>query len=499
MANGLNVGTIYYEVESDTSKLVNSSGNVDTALDKMNRQFSRTDKAAESAQFQMTKTAAAVRNLGRESDAAASAMGGLTGVIAGLLTLQGARGLIDLTEAYGEMSERVRMATADASEYVTVQQRLLANANATYRSLSETSEVYIRTADSLRAMGYSTEGALDVVDSLSYLFVTNAASAQRADGAISAFTKSLNKGKVEADGWETLMAAVPSIVNDIASASGKTAEEIRKMGVSGELTSRMLTEGLAQSLEKNRDAAASMATNLKDAFRAFSNNLSVFLGEANNASGATGLLSSSIIKLGENIDTIVKLLTAAGAGALAKYVAGLTTSAWAQVKAALAVRQHAAEQLKLAIAEEHAAAVALSQINMTSQLASVQTAGAAATARLTTAQTALAAAQKATTTAGAGLLGILGGPAGIVALVASAAAGFLLFDCYDNSYDTKLQVSAFGGDPLTLPQSGCFSGRADQEVPGIGRASAGEGAQHARRSDGRANAQSQHGGQRVRG
>lgn len=237
MSQGLKPGSIYYEVEADTSKLVNSSTSVDSTLDKANKRFDQTDKAANQAQFQMTKTAAAVKGLGKEADSASSSLGGLTKVFGGLLTLQRATSLINMAKAYGEMSGRVKMATASQAEYEMVQKRLLDTANGTYRSLSEASEVYIRTADSL-----------------SYLFVTNATSADWANGAIGAFTKSLNKGKVEADGWESLLTAVPTIINDIASASGKTAEGIRKMGVSGELTARMLTDGLAISLNKNRDA-----------------------------------------------------------------------------------------------------------------------------------------------------------------------------------------------------------------------------------------------------
>ncbi|WP_188588485.1 tape measure protein, partial [Achromobacter denitrificans] len=330
---GENVGSIYYTVEADTAKLVDSTTTVDSALGGMNRQFGKTDKAAKSAEFQMTKTATAVRSLGRDSTAATSSMGTLAKVIGGIMTLQGARSLIDMAEAYGEMSERVRMASASQEEYEMVQQRLLASANSTYRSLSEASETYILTADSVRALGYTTSGTLDVVDSLSYLFVTNATSADRANNAISAFTKALNKGKVEADGWESLLAAVPSVIQDIAAASGKTTDEIRQMGVSGEITARMLTEGLAQSLEKNREASANMATNLKDAARSFSNSLSVYLGEANSASGATSLLSGAIIALGNNIETIVTLMTAAGSYALARYIAQTGAAAVASAKA----------------------------------------------------------------------------------------------------------------------------------------------------------------------
>ncbi|TKR55710.1 hypothetical protein D7I39_10080 [Allopusillimonas ginsengisoli] len=338
MAEGLNAGSVYFTVEADTSKLLGANTDADRSLDSLNKQFGKTDKAAKDAQFQMTKTATAVRGLGKESTSASSSIGGLTKVLGGLLTLQGIGNLIGMAEAYNEMAERIRMATASQAEYEQVQQRLLATANGTYRALSEAQEVYILTADSLRSMGYSTDQALDIVDSLSYSFVKNAASTQRADSAVSAFTKSIQTGKVDAQGWQTIIAATPTIINDIANASGKTTAEIRKMGAEGKLTADMLNEGLRQSLDANKAAADGMATTVKDAFTAMKNSLSVFVGEANTASGATQVISSAILVLAENIDTVVKLLVAAGAGALAKYVAQIGASAIVSAKAALATR-----------------------------------------------------------------------------------------------------------------------------------------------------------------
>ena len=434
-------GEIFYTVRADTQQLLDGVLLADTSLENLNKTFSKTSKAANDTQFSMTKTAAAIKGMGNEANGAGSALGGLGKVLGGLLTLQGVRTLIDMAEAYGEMSERVRMATANAAEYDMVQQRLLANANSTYRSLAESSEVYIRTADSLRAMGYSTETAMDAVDSLSYLFVTNSTNAQRADSAISAFTKSLNKGKVEADSWETIMQAVPSIVNDISASSGRAEKEIRRMGTAGELTARMLSDGLVASLEKNRDAAASMATNLRDAFRSFSNNLSVFLGEANNASGATGVLSAAVIKLGENIDVIVKTLTAAGAGAMAAYITKASLMALANARTAADAMKKAQAQAIAAKATATAATAATTNATANTTEAAALDRATAATARQTTAMLALESAKNRVTRAGAGLLAALGGPAGLIGVVATVAAGWLVFKT--NADDARKSLEAF--------------------------------------------------------
>jgi len=452
MAGGMNVGSIYYEVEADTSKLVNSSTSVDSTLDKMNKRFGQTDKAANQAQFQMTQTAAAVKGLGREAAVSSSALKGFSGVLAGIISLQGVSGLIQMAEAYNEMAERVQMATANAAEYNTVQTRLLETANKTYRSLSEAQEVYIRTSAALKSMGYDTESALDVTDSLSYSFVKNATSVDRAKSATDAFSKVLNKGRVEADAWETILAAIPTVVADVAAATGKTAEEVRRLGVNGQLTARQLSEGLRTSLDENKKAADGMATTIKDAFTALRNNLSAMVGEANRSTGATGVLSKAVLTLAENLQTLVTALLAIGAGAMAKYLAGITASTLANARAALGAKAQAAAALEQAIANEKAAAAAAGQAAAQVRLGGSLAASTAAANAHRAAQTALAAAQRTTTAAGTGLVAMLGGPAGIIGLLATAAAGVYLFGDNSRKAAPNVEELATAVDNLTQAQ-----------------------------------------------
>lgn len=447
-----NVGSIYYTVEADVSPLVQAEQQAMGSMDKMDKGFKRVDKSANDSTFTLTKTAQAVQSVDKQAAAANRSLDGLTKLLAGLVTLQGVSGLIQMAEAYGEMAERVQMATSSTEEFNLVQTRLLDTSNRTYRALSESQEVFVRTSAALKSMGYDIESALDVTDSLSFAFVKNATSAARASSATDAFSKVLNKGRVEADAWETILAAVPTVVDDIAAASGKSAEEIRRLGVEGQLTARMLSEGLRKSLDDNRKAADGMATTVKDAFTALKNNLSAMVGEANKATGATAALSKAVLFLADNLQTVVNVLLAAGAGALAKYVAGITATALAQAKTAISARLLAGETLALAVAEQRAATVALSQVSATSQLAGVQTAAAAAAGRLAAANTALAAASAGATRAGAGLLAVLGGPAGLIGIVATVAAGVLLFGDNAKSAAPSVEQLADAVDNLTQAQ-----------------------------------------------
>lgn len=252
------------------------------------------------------------------------------------------RGLVDTADAYGQQATRIAQATSSAEEYEKVQKRLVETAQGTYRPLAEAQELYIRTADALRAMGYNTDQVLDASDSLSYLFVTNAASADKATSAINAFTKSIQSGKLDAEGWQSILAATPTVVDDIAHASGKTAAEIRKLGAAGKLTGKQLAEGLRQSVAANKALADSMPTTVADALTSLSTAWSRYVGEANKAKGVTASMVEAIRLVEKNLDTVVSLSLKLGQVLLAgfalkayasvqKYAAGLAAAQAATV------------------------------------------------------------------------------------------------------------------------------------------------------------------------
>jgi len=263
----------------------------------------------------------------------------LQSALAGVAAAVSVGRLVSMADEYGQMASRIKMATSSTAEYEEVQRRLLNTANQTYRPLSEAQELFIRSADALRSMGYSTEAALDVTDSFSYLLVTNAASADRAAAAVSAYSKAIQTGKVDADGWQSILAAMPTVVDAIAAATGRSAAEVRKLGVEGKLSARELSEGFRQSLEASRDAAAAMPTTVGDAFVKLNNSIAAYLGEANRATGATQVVADAIGVVAQNIDTLVRVGVPLLVAALVPmiYRLGLTAAAATRAAIALAV------------------------------------------------------------------------------------------------------------------------------------------------------------------
>ncbi len=440
-------------------------------------------QASDDATDPLSKLAEAMADGAQNADGFSFSMSALAKAIAAIAFSSAVMGIAEMVQKYQEMAERVQMATASQEEFEAVQARLLATANGTYRSLQEAQELYITTANSLRSMGYSTQQALDVTDSMSYAFVKNATSADKAQGAIDAFSKSINTGKVAADQWETITSAIPSVIDDIAKASGKTSAEVRALGAAGKLTGAQLSEGLRASLEANAAAAAKMSNNLIDAAVRSKTAMTAFFVSVENQTGVLQTLTNAIIMAADNLlafsansDNVSTAITAVSSSAaiLAAVIAGRLAGAAAgyvatqSLQLAATLRQISADQgatgaaLMVARANEAAAASALAAARSAeaaavgfahhaaaaNAVALAEWEAAIATDRLNAALAASAGAATRASVALAGLrsvMAFLGGPVGVI-LIAAAA----LYYFSQKASETQVNVDRLNSSLNTL-------------------------------------------------
>ncbi len=480
---GENLGTIYYSVEVETEQLIKGTASAEKQLDKTEQAMTKVDKASEGLRSNLSKLSLA---------------------FAAIASARALSQMAEMVQKYQEYADRVRLATSSTEEFDRVQDRLLATANGTYRSLGEAQELYIRTAASLRSMGYSTEQALDVTDSMSYAFVKNATSADRAATATDALSKSITTGKVAADQWETITSAIPTVIDDIAAASGRTAAEVRKLGAQGKLTGRDLTEGLRYSLDANAKAAAAMSNNLTDAGVRTRTAITQVLVSLENQTGALQAFTNGIISAADAVLTFgtdnekmanfLQLATTAAA-ALGSVIAGRLISsmgayAVAQAQAlSAAIAKIAVDREAAALAVTAArndlaaaeAAMARAKAMQAAAVGSSQFNAATVALAQSTLQYETAAKNVATAVANQGrvagvttiamnglrsVMGLLGGPAGVILLAATA-----LYTFATNAKSARTETDSLNGslDKLTFNQLGRAANEVTEDVQGLNK------------------------------
>lgn len=424
------------QIEATTAQLRRELSAADQLVARTSRDIDRELSGVDAAFDRSAARAVAAGNMIKGAFAALAGAG-LVGAI------------IQQVDGYGQMVERLQAATDSSDEYEQVQARLLRTAQETYRPLHEAQELYIRTADVMRGLGYDTAQTLDITDSFSYLLVTNAASADKAGTALDAYSDSLQKGAVEADSWGSMLKAMPTLAQAVATATGQTSEEVRRLGASGKLSLDDLNRGLLATVEQNRQAAAKMSVTVGDALTNIGTAVQDYLGKANEGAGATSALASALDVVAQNIDVVASVLGGAAVSALTLYVAkaGVALKATladraariaqadAVLQAAIADQRKAETATILAAREAAAARGTAVQTQMALQLAQARQREAAATAAVVAAQSGLRAAT-------GGVLSLLGGPMGLALLAGSAAASFLLMR--DGADEARVSLDNLG-------------------------------------------------------
>lgn len=393
-------------------------------------------KKGDQAETQMTAMSASIKSL--------------VGYMGGILTINKA---IAMADGYTQMAARIRNATSSAEEYAMVQDRVLATANTTYRQLGEAQEVYLSMAGGMKSLGYQTTQTLDLVDSLSFSFTHNATRTDQAQSAMDSLSKSMAKGKIDADAWISIVTGADNVIADMAKTTGKSEAEIRKLGAEGKASLSDLIKTLIATRDENEKLANSMENSLEDGFTKLSNEVTVYLGKANEATSATGMLAGGLSSLADNLDAVANTGAVLGIG----YVTSALLTKGAAVKAGLALsaQRKIADQAEL-VSQTQLTAAEVRRTASIAQYTQMQLADARATAarmtgmqrlayvqstviplevKATQATAAHTAATNIDTAAqelnnkvrsrGAMLLGILGGPIGAITTgVMALAAGY---------------------------------------------------------------------------
>lgn len=439
-----------------TLDMVARTANFDQPLRRSNQVMSDTGRNVSSVADRIE------RDTGRMNVAFGSMSGHVKAALAGFTVGT----IITMADSYTQIAARIRNATENTAEYNMVQQHLYETANGTYRALSEAQEVYLGLNGGMQALGKTTQQTLAVSDSLSFAFVHNASRADQAQSAIDALSKAMATQKVDADGWISIVSAADNIIDDLAKTTGKSAIEIRKLGVQGKISLDDLLKTLELTRDKNKELADAMENSLADGFQKVSNAVTVYVGQANQATGATSIMASGLSVFADNIGTVVNGVMVYGAYMAGTYIPVIYASTAAgaskviqlgqQVLAENAVIQAERMRAVQSVATAQATLTALaaekaleaqrlaSQINAQGRMASVTRMAelrrieTQVTRELTVAETALAAAQGRSAVAGGAILGMLGGPVGIGLTVATVAAGYLLMR--DNTAEANKEL-----------------------------------------------------------
>ncbi|MBA0342063.1 phage tail protein [Stenotrophomonas maltophilia] len=366
-----------------------------------------------------------------------------------------AKAVIGKADEWTNLNNRLRLVTKDQVAFVAAQQDVIQIAKATRQPLGATAELYQRIAMNQDALGLSGAGLARVVETISKSMVISGSSAAAAEGALIQLGQAFASGTLRGEELNSVLEGAPALAQAIAKGLNVPIGKLRELGQAGQLSADQVVKALQNQAAAVDDDFGKMAATVGQSMTLLNTNLSEMIGRADEATGASQSLAAAIGLVGNNLQTIAVASAAFASGPLLKSLLSRVAAANAGVaadRAAAAQNVAAAQQLELrtraamldAQAEVRRAAAIGGSVSVSSKAAAATLEHRQATLLLAQAQTQAAAANAGwLARAGSTTLAMLGGPAGIVTMLATAAAGWLIFR--DNTNTAAAALIDFGG------------------------------------------------------
>lgn len=238
-----------------------------------------------------------------------------------------------MADSYTRFTNQLRVAGLEGQALADTQNRLFGVAQRNGVQLEAVGTLYSRAAQNQRELGASTSDLIDLTRAVSASLKISGTSATEAQGSLLQLGQALGSPRVQAEEFNSLLDTMQPLLREAAKyidgTGGSLAGLTRKIkdtngpGVSNVELFRAITRAMADLEAK----AASAQLTISGAFTTLSNAITKYVGEADQANGASIAITEAIRALAENLDTVTEALSVLAAVMLGRFVAGMVAGA----------------------------------------------------------------------------------------------------------------------------------------------------------------------------
>ncbi|MCY0966128.1 tape measure protein [Parathalassolituus penaei] len=221
--------------------------------------------------------------------------------------------ITDLVDGYTNMTSRMKLAVGETGNFDAALASVRDTANNTGSSLESVGDLFSNLTRATKELSLSQSEVAELTDTISKSMIVSGASAQEADAAITQLGQALQSGVLRGDEFNSIMEQSPRLARAMAESLGVNTGELRNMAEEGKLTADVVVKALQQQSDAIRDEFEQMPTTIGQATQRLTNEWQTFLGELNNATGASELVVSALNGISGSLDDIAAKVATTGA------------------------------------------------------------------------------------------------------------------------------------------------------------------------------------------
>lgn len=276
--------------------------------------YTAAGNAAAAAGLKQTQSAQATRaSLSGVGDTLRSIQNIALTAVGGTFLTSMARDVGAVADQFNSLRARISLVTGDGPALEAAFEAVRQIALDTGSALETTADLFTRVYRAGREVGLSQQQALQLTETINKAIQVSGGSAQAADAAITQLIQGLQGGVLRGEEFNSVMEQAPRLAKALADGLGVTTGELRKMAQEGRLTSEVVLTALQGQAQAVADEFSKLPPTIGRALQNLNTNWTTYIGNVDQATGASQAAAAAINAVGENLDEIAGLATRAGA------------------------------------------------------------------------------------------------------------------------------------------------------------------------------------------
>ncbi|EFB2774015.1 tape measure protein [Escherichia coli] len=273
-----NLGTIYYEVDARTGKLLTAGKQADDTFDNIERGAKRADNSISKLNTTISKLAAAV-NVG--------------------LLMMAAKRFIEIADNVKLLRARVSRLSGSLVEAKANFSGILEISKRTGMKIEDTTKLWESLTSALSDSNATSGQILQLTETLQQIGRIGGSSSEEAANALRQLGQSINGGIVRAEEFNSILESMPELWRRVAGQMGISMGELRRRMLDGKLTAEDVVNAILKGSGEIEKEFNKLPTTTEQAMTELSTNFSLLLETIDQTLHVTELVGRGIKTLAD--------------------------------------------------------------------------------------------------------------------------------------------------------------------------------------------------------
>lgn len=219
-------------------------------IDQVSKQLGVINQTINKTTTAQRRTASNTQTLVKQNDKLAASFRQVRAAALSYIAALATSKLIDFADATQRIENRIKLALKPQQDLDDLFNKVAQSAKDSRQPLEATATAFFRIQQASKTLNISQETALRSTELFNKLLTVQGVSMHEARSALLQYSQALQSGKFQGDEFRAISEILPSILELIADATGKSVKQLRILAREGKITPRVMLQALGKNAEK---------------------------------------------------------------------------------------------------------------------------------------------------------------------------------------------------------------------------------------------------------